>query len=172
MSKKVCKRKSYESDDEDYICSDYDYISSDNNYSEEDNKIIDLTSNDYESITYTKKHSRYISNIKKYELYQKYNGKCANNPNNPVINGYECPMWKLYNGTFDSSGYQIDHIEEFSLSNNNALNNLQPLCHCCHSVKTKIFMKNKCIFSSIEIQNGRCLMDIDNEKPLKKKKII
>ena len=170
MSKKVCKRKSYESDDSTYVDSNNDFISDvniesdddlisyvdfnfteDNNLSFHKNIISDnedllsyidrLSNNDSNSITVDtariKSSSRYISNKKKYELYQKYNGKCANNPINPIINDYECPMWKLYDGSFDKSGYQIDHIIEFSLSKNNDIDNLQPLCHCCHSVKTK-----------------------------------
>ena len=31
-----------------------------------------------------------------------------------IIKNYNCPMWILYDGSFDESGYEIDHIEEFS----------------------------------------------------------
>jgi hypothetical protein len=107
------------------------------------------------------KKSRYISKKTINIVLEKYKNKCANNPDNPVIKDYICPMWLLYNGDFDISGYQIDHIEEFSITNDNSVNNLQPLCSCCHIVKTKLFMKNKCLFTSTEINNGRCLMEID-----------
>ena len=106
------------------------------------------------------KKSRYISKKTIRDIIEKYDNKCANNPDNPIIKDYICPMWLLYNGTFDISGYQIDHIDEFSITEDNSINNLQPLCPSCHIVKTKQFMKNKCMFTSTEINNGRCIMDI------------
>ena len=109
----------------------------------------------------TIKKSRYISKKNITIILNKYNNKCANNPDNPIIKDYICPMWLLYNGSFDISGYQIDHIDEFSITNDNNVNNLQPLCPSCHVVKTKQFMKNKCTFTTNEINNGRCLMEID-----------
>ena len=45
-------------------------------------------------------------------------------------------------GCFDESGYEIDHIVEHSITNDDSLNNLQALCKMCHSVKTKRFMIN------------------------------
>jgi hypothetical protein len=77
----------------------------------------------------------------------------------------------LYNGFFDESGYEIDHIDEFSKTHNNELSNLQLLCACCHKVKTKLFLKNKCIFTSTEINNGACLMDVV-EEGCKKRRLV
>jgi hypothetical protein len=65
------------------------------------------------------------------------NGKCANKPdsNIPNIQGYECPMWKLYDGLFDLSGYKHDSIIDLEFGGLYDENNLQLLCVCCHSVK-------------------------------------
>lgn len=78
---------------------------------------------------------------------QKY--KCANNPHillaiNKLIN-YKCPLWRNNgDGSFDEAGYEIDHIEEYSINQNDNINNLQALCLSCHRVKTKKFLlKNK-----------------------------
>ena len=69
--------------------------------------------------------------IKKYIL-DKQNYKCANNPHNSSINlgDYKCPFWIYNNGIVDESDFDIDHIEEFSLTHNNELDNLQALCKC------------------------------------------
>ena len=74
---------------------------------------------------------------------QKY--KCANSPDN-ICNkylNYECPLWTK-DGSFDESGYEIDHINELSVCGDNSENNLQALCLACHRVKTKRF-SIKCI---------------------------
>jgi CRISPR/Cas system Type II protein with McrA/HNH and RuvC-like nuclease domain len=122
-------------------------------YIEEDNKM-DIESKD------ENKKSRYISKKTISMILEKYKYKCANNPNNPVIKDYYCPMWLLYNGDFDISRYEIDHIEEYSLTGDNSIDNLQPLCPSCHTVKTKKFLKNKCVFTSSEINHGRCFMEV------------
>lgn len=61
--------------------------------------------------------------------------KCANylEEINPE---YICP---LNEGDFDESGYEFDHIEEYSISQNSNINNIQALCPCCHRVKTDRF---------------------------------
>lgn len=100
--------------------------------------------------------SRYISDKIKKEVLERQNYRCANNVN---INGYLCLLWKYENGLFDNSGYQFDHIEEYCLSKNNNIENIQALCHNCHAVKTKLFMKHKGYFSSIELSNGMTFME-------------
>jgi DNA-directed RNA polymerase subunit E'/Rpb7 len=52
------------------------------------------------------------------------------------------------------SGKEIDHIVEVTHGGTNDINNLQVLCPCCHSVKTKRCAKQKWDFNSIEIDNG------------------
>jgi len=112
--------------------------------------------------------SRYIKKDVLYELL-KEPLQCSNYPGSNKVKNYNCPMWLLYNGSFDDSGYEVDHIEEFSKTHNNNLSNLQLLCACCHKVKTKIFIKNKCIFTSTELDGGECLMDIEKDSGKKRK---
>lgn len=111
-----------------------------------------------------------ISTSVKKELYTKYT-QCANHPESGLVKDYDCPMWIIYGGFFDESGYNIDHIDEFSKTYNNNIENLQLLCVCCHAVKTKLFMKNKCKFTTAEINKGACLMDVVDEKIKKKRKL-
>ncbi len=108
--------------------------------------------------------SRYISIKTKRNILEKQAYKCAR------IKDYECLLWKYNNGLFDESGYEFDHIDEFSLTHNNSENNIQALCPCCHAVKTKRFRKCKYLLSSPQIDNGGGLMDI--EKPCKKRKKV
>lgn len=76
--------------------------------------------------------------------------KCANHPsaNIPGLEGYLCTRWKLpetdvNRGSFNESGYEIDHKIEHCISKDDSPNNLQALCLDCHAVKTKHFMMNK-----------------------------
>lgn len=123
--------------------------------------------------------SRYISNKIKEEIVLKQNGKCANSPFKPALNlkGYLCLLWQINNGDFDESGYQIDHINEYSILSKkddidvNHISNLQALCPNCHAVKTKRFMKQKKNFTSEEIDFGCALMEVDDKPKTKKRKI-
>jgi hypothetical protein len=74
--------------------------------------------------------------------------KCNNKPGSNLIglDGYKCLLWMIDGddkGCFDSSGYDIDHIEEWSVSKNDDTSNLQALCLCCHKIKTKNFLMHK-----------------------------
>ena len=113
--------------------------------------------------------TRYIKTKVIRELVDE-SDKCANYPNSDVIKNYNCPMWIMNNGLFDESGYNIDHKEEFSKTHNNDLSNLQLLCVCCHKVKTKLFMDNKCEFTSTQISRGAGFMDVVEEECGKKRK--
>ena len=76
--------------------------------------------------------------------------RCANEPklkpklNQRGLEGYKCPLWlsPIHKGSFDESGYEIDHIIEYSISNDNSDSNLQALCISCHRNKTKRFNSN------------------------------
>jgi 5-methylcytosine-specific restriction endonuclease McrA len=99
---------------------------------------------------------KYISIVVKNHILQQQNYKCAN-----TIKNYKCLLWTTNNGFFDEAGYEFDHIDEFCLTSNNTLNNIQALCPNCHSVKTKRFMNNKKKFTTSELDNGANVMDID-----------
>ena len=86
--------------------------------------------------------------------------KCANS-----IKNYNCLLWMINNGNFDEAGYQFDHINEYCLSSDNSVTNIQALCPNCHAVKTKRFMQNKKIFSTFELDNGSGIMEVDNGSP-------
>ena len=84
-----------------------------------------------------------ISDATKRYVAGKQLYKCANKKNITLIGleGYKCPLWYSdNNGSFDESGYDIDHIVEYSLTKDNSVHNLQALCKICHSVKTKKYM--------------------------------
>lgn len=62
------------------------------------------------------------------------------------LEGYNCILWKINGdekGSFDESGYEIDHIVEFCKSKNDKEENLQALCIACHKVKTKRFLMSE-----------------------------
>lgn len=87
---------------------------------------------------------RNVSEAKKRNVAGKQFFKCANKPGSKLdkLENYECPLWKKDNdkGSFDESGYDIDHIIEHALTQDDSIANLQALCKSCHSVKTKRFM--------------------------------
>ena len=92
------------------------------------------------------KRSELTESIKKEVAGAQYY-RCANTPNSKLdkLEDYDCPLWESVkkNGSFDRSGYAIDHIIEYSLTQNNDITNLQALCPACHAVKTKKFMQVK-----------------------------
>src|SRR5687767_11349237 len=67
--------------------------------------------------------------------------KCANAPGSNLknIGDYKCPMHlnPEANGSFDQSGYCIDHIIPHAQHPSNLPEALQALCTACHSVKTR-----------------------------------
>src|SRR5579863_4123889 len=91
---------------------------------------------------------RNVSEAKKKNVAGKQHYKCANRPGIEIkgLTNYECPLWKIKGinqGSFDESGYDIDHIVEHSITGDDSIENLQALCKMCHSTKTKRFlMKN------------------------------
>ena len=48
-----------------------------------------------------------------------------------------CPCWLLRDGSFDSSGWQIDHEERWSQGYDDRESNLSAKCATCHFRKTK-----------------------------------
>lgn len=94
------------------------------------------------------KQQRKVSEATKKLVVGKQFYKCANNPLADLNNleNYVCPLWtksdKKIRGNFDECGYEIDHIQEFSVTGNDNIDNLQALCKNCHSVKTRTFLRS------------------------------
>ena len=112
-------------------------------------------------------------------LLLRQNNKCANTLDKHAIGlkGYACPLWIIYGGTFEESGYEKDHIVEVCQGGTNDIDNIQLLCASCHSVKTKRFIKQskpigKSRFNSKDLHNGSCYMDIEpyEQSPVVKKR--
>ena len=106
---------------------------------------------------------RTVKQMQRKEIAENQNYKCANNPNSTTklygLDSYACPCWtdKKRQGTFDKSGYEVDHIIEWSISHDDNDSNLQALCPACHNVKTNNFIKeqhsiSKKINSDIDIK--------------------
>jgi hypothetical protein len=93
--------------------------------------------------------SRKLTEAKKKIIAGRQYYKCANKPGTKLegLVDYECPLWKNIDkelrGNFDASGYDIDHIVEFCITQDDNENNLQALCNNCHSYKTRRFMMNR-----------------------------
>ena len=90
---------------------------------------------------------RQLSESNKKRIAGKQYYKCANKPGDNLngLEGYKCPFWLSaeHNGSFDESGFDIDHIIEYSIGGATSESNLQALCIPCHAVKTKRFMAGK-----------------------------
>ena len=67
--------------------------------------------------------------------------RCANKPGSKLrgLNGCLCPMYQIpgNDGSFNESGYDIDHIIEKHAHGSNHVDNLQALCPNCHAYKTR-----------------------------------
>ena len=115
-------------------------------------------------------HRKAISASVRSELLK--TNQCANRPQVFATGcaGYQCPLWLMNEGFFDESGYEIDHIVEVKHNGTNDVDNLQLLCPCCHSVKTKRCAKQKWTFTSNEIDQGRAFMEQDTKRAKKRKK--
>ena len=85
--------------------------------------------------------TRTVTEAIKKRVAGKQSYKCANKPGIIIkgIEGYICPLWNSSGenrGSFDESGYQIDHIIEHCLTQNDNEDNLQALC--IHVIKLKL----------------------------------
>lgn len=82
---------------------------------------------------------RKISNSVKMTVVGRQRFKCANGPGSNLdkLETYLCPFWQAteYTGSFDESGYVMDHKKEFCSAGYDDISNLQALCVCCQSVK-------------------------------------
>lgn len=87
--------------------------------------------------------SRRITNATRKKIAGRQSYKCANRPKSNLkgLENYKCPLWQKQEdrGSFDESGFEIDHIIEHCLTADDSDDNLQALCKSCHNVKTKRF---------------------------------
>ena len=89
------------------------------------------------------------TNAQKRLIAGRQSYKCANCPDKTIkgLETYKCPLWGRAvddnKGSFDQSGFELDHINELVDSGDNSLDNFQALCKSCHSVKTKRFLMKK-----------------------------
>jgi hypothetical protein len=90
--------------------------------------------------------TRSVTESMKKHIAGKQFFKCANNLCVILdkLEDYQCPLWEKQGqnqGSFDQSGYEIDHVKEFAITFDDSEENLQALCKSCHSVKTKKFQR-------------------------------
>ena len=113
--------------------------------------------------------SRKLTESQKKQVAADQKFRCANKPNSNLkgIGNYECPMWKLDGGNFDGSGYEIDHIIDHCISQDDSPENLQALCPSCHRRKTR----NSSVNGKIKIIKKEAI-DIDSKTKIIKKPII
>jgi hypothetical protein len=86
------------------------------------------------------KKKRTLTEAQKKKIAATQQFKCANQTELQGIEGYQCPMWKCGDGSFDESGYEIDHKVELAEGGTDDAINCQALCVCCHKVKTSRYM--------------------------------
>ena len=86
------------------------------------------------------------------KLLKQQNYQCKNNPIKKAIGvpeSYYCPQWKHNQGYLEKddseNGYlfDIDHINDYSETNDNSFENKQILCLYCHRMKTNYRKKYK-----------------------------
>jgi len=94
--------------------------------------------------------ARKINKITRITILERQNYKCANKKGANLIGigDYVCPRWDSLNYQGDiSDNYEIDHIVEYSITNDNSLENLQALCRDCHGIKNKNFSKKNIVYA-------------------------
>ncbi len=93
--------------------------------------------------------------------------RCANKPGQRLYGliGYQCPLWQITGdncGSFDQSGYEINHIADFSLVHGYVVEDLIALCACCHAVKKNTIKDRKsCICYNSDDSDSDCDDDSD-----------
>jgi 5-methylcytosine-specific restriction endonuclease McrA len=92
------------------------------------------------------KKKRTVTAATKRSIAGRQFNQCANGPDQkyPGLEAYPCPLWAKTGptrGNFDESGFEVDHVKEYCLTQNDDVSNLRALCKMCHSVKTKRFLR-------------------------------
>ena len=98
-----------------------------------------------------------VSETTKKTVASRQKFRCANAPGSHIrgLEDYDCVMWKLYEGSFDESCYEIDHITERCIGGDNDIKNLQALCLCCHEYKTRTFKINRKKNNDMNVNLGK-----------------
>jgi hypothetical protein len=96
--------------------------------------------------TKTVRKKRTVTAATKRSIAGRQFNQCANAPDQkyPRLEAYPCPLWAKTGqtrGNFDESGYEVDHVEEHCLTQNDDESNLRALCKMCHAVRTKRFLR-------------------------------
>jgi 5-methylcytosine-specific restriction endonuclease McrA len=91
----------------------------------------------------TKTVPRKLTEARKKEAASRQFYKCKNSPGAKIesLTDFDCPLWKKptpNNGSFDVSGYEIDHIVPWAETHDDSPENLQALCPSCHNRKHKL----------------------------------
>ena len=110
----------------------------------------------------------------RWKISAKQKHRCNNSPGSNIrnLNDFECPLWKNDEnpGLFDENGFDVDHIMEFSLTQDNSEENLQALCITCHKEKTRIFNESR--FKNIKSVKKNKPTDNKNKKIIKDPKCV
>ena len=117
---------------------------------------------------------RTLTEAQKKSIAARQRYRCANQPGSNIryLENYACPLWGVegdVKGNFDEAGYEIDHIIEFCIDQNDHPDNLQALCNSCHSVKTKKFMMLRNKKNNIDTHNRTDKNNIDTRNRTDKK---
>ena len=88
----------------------------------------------------THKKTRQLSESTKKQVAGSQKYRCANSPQSNAVPGIQCDRWVNDGGSFNRSGYDIDHIVEVADGGTDAIDNLQALCPSCHRVKSTASM--------------------------------
>ena len=73
----------------------------------------------------------HMSSEKKLLIAGQQHFRCAGDPK-------RCPCWLLNNGSFDDSGFEVDHSPPWREAYRSDRAVLQALCHSCHALKTRL----------------------------------
>ena len=76
-----------------------------------------------------------------------------------MLGGYPQSKQSIKTSIKFKSGYVIHHINEYNLSGDNTINNIQALCPNCYAVKVNRFNKQKQHFTTSQLAIGMQYMD-------------
>ena len=114
--------------------------------------------------TATPPKRRRISQSAIHHVLARQHHQCANRPDAPLFAAYKCPLWQSRSGEFDEAGFQLDHIREHCLTEDDDAANLQALCAACHQFKSKAFASSQ---APTRLARSSMLMPVQKRKAAK-----